>query len=358
MNLLKVASAAVLILLSACSTTHKSENTMTKDSHQIALLLPMTGSVQNKARPVNDGFFAAYTQSSSKNEIKVIDTAKNNDVVKMYNESQKSGAEFVVGPLEKNQVSRVAKEGRVRVTTLALNYTEGKLPEKFYEFGLSPNDEVNQIVARAWREGHRKVLIVVSDDHWGKNIATLFSARWIALGGSVVTTVKLNNATNFMDQLQTLVPDKNDVKSPPFDVVLLAALPDQARSTASLLRFYGLIQVPIYATSSVYSGTPSRADKDLDGVRLCDIPWVVAPTAEMMGATQQLRALHPDADYDIRLYALGIDAYRVIPELPRLASSSSARYKGLTGTLSIENQRIKRELAWGQFVNGEIIPLA
>lgn len=342
--------------LVACSSTASLRFSSEKQPASIALLLPKSGSLQNKAAAVSEGFHAAYQRSPNGMVIHDRDT-REGSLSSLYKTAQHSGANYVVGPLSKEEVGKVAKEGKTRVITLALNYSEGELPKRFYEFGLSPQDEVEQVVARAWREGHRKALIVVSSDAWGRQVANAFQTLWVGRGGKVIAVVKLNDKNNIMDQLQTLLPEKEDVKSPPFDVMLLSALPPQARSSAALFRFYGLVQIPIYATSSVYSGTPSPEDKDLDGVRVCDIPWVVSPTTEMISAASQIRALHP-GQFDIRLYALGIDAYRILPELARLAASSSASYQGLTGRLHMENQRIKRELAWGQFVNGEIIPLA
>jgi uncharacterized protein (TIGR00252 family) len=54
-----------------------------------------------------------------------------------------------------------------------------------------------------------------------------------------------------------------------------------------------------------------------------------------------------------RLYAMGIDAYRITPRLPTLAKSPGAFYPGQTGGLSIDSLgRVQRQLALGRF--GEI----
>jgi outer membrane PBP1 activator LpoA protein len=51
-----------------------------------------------------------------------------------------------------------------------------------------------------------------------------------------------------------------------------------------------------------------------------------------------------------RLYAMGIDAYRLTPRLPLLAKSPGAFYPGQTGGLSVDGLgRIQRQLALGQF---------
>ncbi len=355
------------MLLTSCSTVaplfgkHKSAENAALPAKgqikQVALLLPLKGGLAKKAETVRDGFLASYYQAPGSLTIHVLDTPNANTAA-IYDEAVSKGAHFVVGPLERDQVKSLVQRGRIPVATLTLNYTEGALPAHLYQFGLSPLDEATQVAQRAWREGHRKALIVVSGDNWGRRMGATLTENWVHAGGTVVSTMTVSAKQNIVDQLHALVPseDKSKLQSPPFDVVLLATLPGEARSVVSMFRFYGLVQTPFYATSSIYSGVPSPADKDLESVRICDIPWVVNPTPEMVHATQQLRTLHPDID--LRLYALGVDAYRLIDELPVLASSSAATYAGLTGVLSLEGQRIKRVLAWGQFVNGQIVPLS
>ncbi|MBI5447498.1 MAG: penicillin-binding protein activator [Gammaproteobacteria bacterium] len=347
---------SLCMVLVGCSTLlgkGKSTSGSSSDSAtSVALVLPLNNaSLKQKASAVRDGFFAAYYQAPGQTTVAMAER---------YDDVNVKKTRFIVGPLEKSEVRKAAEQAK-SVPTLALNYTDvAKLPSHFYEFGLSPMDEVQQVVTRAWHEGHRKALVIVSGDAWGRGIAQAFSSDWKQLGGAVVHTMLLGKQQNVVDQLQALVPsrgDKNKLTMPDFDVVLLAALPDQARSVTSMFRFYGLVNIPIYATSSVYSGMPSPADKDLDGVRLCDIPWVVHPTTEMINATRQLQASHSEAGFDIRLYALGLDAYRLIPELPRLSRSPRENYRGVTGVLTLENHRIRRVLAWGQFINGQIVPL-
>ena len=54
-----------------------------------------------------------------------------------------------------------------------------------------------------------------------------------------------------------------------------------------------------------------------------------------------------------RLYALGLDAYRIIPYLARLQANPFERFPGLTGSIAVnDNNRVKRELLWATFSNG------
>jgi hypothetical protein len=53
------------------------------------------------------------------------------------------------------------------------------------------------------------------------------------------------------------------------------------------------------------------------------------------------------------LYALGIDAYRMIPYIGKLSLQDTAVYHGETGDLYMNKDgRIQRKLLWARFVNG------
>ena len=54
-----------------------------------------------------------------------------------------------------------------------------------------------------------------------------------------------------------------------------------------------------------------------------------------------------------RLFAMGIDAYRLQSRLYLLSTLPSSELPGVTGRLSMKQQRIVRELDWGIFINGE-----
>ena len=60
----------------------------------------------------------------------------------------------------------------------------------------------------------------------------------------------------------------------------------------------------------------------------------------------------------IRLYALGSDAYRLIPEINSLSRSEAVTFNGATGVLSIDAfGHINRQTRWATFSRGKIKPL-
>ena len=120
------------------------------------------------------------------------------------------------------------------------------------------------------------------------------------------------------------------------DFVFLAARPNQARSIKPQLRFHRASDLRVYATSSVFSGRADPdADRDMDGIVFCDIPWLLDADTGIPDRESVARALPGAAGSFARLYALGIDAYQVAPYLQWLRANPGDAFPGTTGWLSI-----------------------
>jgi outer membrane PBP1 activator LpoA protein len=121
-----------------------------------------------------------------------------------------------------------------------------------------------------------------------------------------------------------------------------------------LLQFYYAGDLPVYATSSVYSGIPSSADQDLEGLRLVEIPWLLGSNP---GARVAIAAGGTGSDAYTRLNALGADAFRVQHRFRQLRAGPDALIRGDTGLLTM-NPRLQllRETRMATFEGGELKP--
>jgi len=64
--------------------------------------------------------------------------------------------------------------------------------------------------------------------------------------------------------------------------------------------------------------------------------------------------VNPVSSYQ-RLYALGVDGFKIYPRIKQLELVSQTRLYGMTGALSLNQQRqIKRELTWAQISAGKV----
>lgn len=355
---------------------------------RIALLLPTSGPLAKTAEAVRDGFFAAYFYRLNKTYqpvIQVYDSGTHTAAtLAAYRQAVTDGAEIVVGPLDRDSVKALAHGGdelsgrSITVSTLALNYADGTLGGSLghlYQFGLAPEDEARAAAERAWLEGRRNAIAFVQKGDWGDRVLHAFKTRFEALGGHVIDAQSYDPvSSDFATPLRKLLrvtetktrarpgANKPDPAIPEpskrrqdMDFIFLSAFTQQARQIRPHLLFFYAGDVPVYTTSHVYTGKVDRnADADLNGVMFSDMPWVLDAESPQPLQRAITRLWPQSAEQFKRLYALGVDAYNLIPLLSRMKADPGERMAGETGNLSMdEAQHIHRELRWARFVEGE-----
>ena len=98
-----------------------------------------------------------------------------------------------------------------------------------------------------------------------------------------------------------------------------------------------------------------RANEDLDGLMFPDMPWILGGDFADAVRAAAREAWPSGGPYRGRLFAFGFDAFRLAQALPHQGAASSVNLEGLTGHLSLdEERRVQRELGWAQVHNGEL----
>lgn len=374
-TLLATLIAACNTLNNEVSSTGKTQSVTplpSKAPKQIALLLPLSGSLSPQGQAILSGFTAANANNGNQATIKTYDV-NSGSIDAQYQTALQQGADFVVGPLSKPNVERLT-QNNITVPTLTLNYVNPNenVPDLLYQFGLSPQDEAKQAADRAIHDGHKQALVIVPATSWGRGIADAFAARFSQQGGSVTEvlayqadtqtlTKQVASALQFKESKPgsstnegTYRPNRKTVleRRQDIDMVFMTAQPSIARQIRPLLKFYNAGDLPVYATSQVYSGTPNPTqDRDLDGVMFCDIPWVFNNPPVLANTRSQL-AGNPNFQRYLGLYALGADASQLTSELSELTNSSTSGVTGATGTLYLRGHQVMRQLQWAQFRDG------
>lgn len=366
------------LLLTACSADHSwlpfgGGTSSTPPPQNVALLLPLQGQWAGASNAIKNGFFTSYYADHSTNKplrVQVYDTSQGN-VVGLYNQAVSEGANLVIGPLTKNEVNTLAQQGQITVPTIALNNLDSSVraPRNFYQYALSPQDEAQEAARQAWRDGRRSMLMITPQNAWGQSVTSAFVSTWTQQGGVIVGDLTYNSASDMtkgMAQLlqysQTMVPDPKVAggkrlvpnRRQDFDAIFLVASPQMAALVRPLLIFYFAGDVPVYATSSVYTGQSSAGNTDLDGIRFCDMPWVLENTPAIVEARTNAATLWPNsATQYTKLYAMGLDTYTVMQNLNAMRYSSSYHVEGMTGLLWMDDDRVvHRQLDWALFEGG------
>ena len=359
---------------------------------RIALLLPFHGDFAEAADATRDGFLAAWYADAANVQrpaIAIHDTSfEAIDVV--YTRAVEAGADFVVGPLRRGPVTSLACSDTPLVTTVALNEIDDapfsdeegerrcgrdRTVPGLYHFTLLPEAEARQVAEQAWVGGFSKAIAFTRDGSWGARVYHAFADEWERLGGILLDNRVLTRDAIDIGPLTAAALGvlgsrerardvsriiARKVESEPrrrqdIDFVFMAAYSADARQLMPRLAFHHGADLPVYATSHVWSGVldPTN-DRDLDGVVFGDMPWLAAPTASDRRLREQLDTALAQRDRTLlRLYAFGADAYRLATGLRRMAGERLASIDGHTGRLSLAaNHRISRRLTWTRFVDG------
>ena len=336
---------------------------------QIALLLPLSGRLRDAGESLRDGFLAAYYQESlaERPEIRVYDSAE--DVAAAFRRALTDGAGFVVGPLGKEEIAIVKGATDGHTPVLALNVLpEGETaPARFYQFALSPEDEARQVADRLLAEGRLSGVALTPTGEWGTRVLTAFQSRFTAGGGTVITARTYPaSITDFSDQivqmlgftesqgrynavlsivggpLQFAPRRREDVQ-----VIFFAGQPMQGRLMRPQLKFHYAGDLPVYSTSDVFEPNPV-ANQDLDGVAFVDMPWMISDEPTVAGLRAEIAQLWPaNARRRSRLYAMGIDAWRLVVLLRGPARFAGETISGVSGRLNVDaTGRVHRALDW------------
>jgi outer membrane PBP1 activator LpoA protein len=309
--------------------------------YRIALMLPLRSEALGRAADaLRAGFMAAHERDSKGFEVNLVETGDQaQDVLAAYATAQQQN-DLVVGPLARSAVSAVAASQQVIKPTIALNHPEqrdARLPPQLLVIGLSIEDEARQVAEWAAREHpSARALVVSGNSAWQKRIAGAITGHWQRLGLGV-RNLELAPLNGYL-QDGDLVALRGRLQTEPIGLLFAALDPDQARQLRTALAAPPLGELPIYGTSSLNPGRMMYLPgPEMDGVRLLDLPWLVQrdhPAVMVYPQAVPRDEARLSADME-RLYALGIDAFRIAREIAR-QPKRRFQLDGVTGQLTID----------------------
>lgn len=311
---------------------------------RIALLLPLRSeNLGQAAQAVRAGFMAAYQREQDGATVSVIETSDDAEELVSDYIRVLGTHDLIVGPLSRSGVTAIAHSGTVRKPTIALNQPEpagkndadGSLPQQMLIMGLSVEDEARQ-VAR-WISADQpagKAFVVTTRAAWQRRAAKAFSGEWQALGlASESIELSTSGGALHAGALAQLKQRISKEQPAALFVALDAEQTGQLRiAIGDVLPLYGTSQLNPYALPDRASAEPLTA---LNEVRLVDMPWQLqADHPAVMAYPRSVPGPEQKRSADLeRLYALGIDAYRVAREIG--AKHTRFDIDGVSGRLSV-----------------------
>lgn len=308
---------------------------------RIALLLPSrSDSLVQVSNAVRAGFMAAYQYEPANIVVNLVETGEApQDVLTGYQQAAADN-DIVVGPLTRSGATEIVQNHAVIKPTVALTQLDpaesGPISSNMLMMGLSVEDEARQDATwlSAGKPHGLKALAISTSVSWQRRAASAFAAKWQALGMRS-DTVELATGSGFINANGMADLRKRIQTEKP--ALLFLAL--DATQAIQLCMAIGN-DVPMVGTSQLNPvalddwATANRLN-DLEGVMLLDIPWQLQADHAAVMAYPHLppnpdQRRSPDLE---RLYALGIDAYRVAHNLA--LKENDFQLDGVTGRLAI-----------------------
>jgi outer membrane PBP1 activator LpoA protein len=344
---------------------------------QVAILLPTDGGLASAARAIRDGIMSAYLEQPGNSVLRFYSSGNSSEAaIAAYLQAREDGATQIIGPLRSASAGALASLNDPSVPILLLNepaekrlaYSEQAIIVN--SITLSQAAEALAVADGVLSAGKEKAIVIVPDNAWGTRIENAFTARFEQGGGQISATSRFKpTSEEYSDMLTELLKideskqRKTDLQArlgvslnfepnrrDDFDFIFMAASPKEGRELKPLLRFHDAGAIPVFSMGRIFSGKSEQAaNQDLNGVVFPITPWQL-DTAK--SETPDLKSIRGGVYGN--LYALGQDAWHVLPWLPLMQSDTDLRYPGEIGDLRMQaNGHLERQPAWARFTNGK-----
>jgi len=314
-------------------------------SNVIALILPLDVPAYARASgAVRDGFLDAATAAGAAGDCIVLAHGVDG-VVSAFETARARGVRVAVGPLVRDDLKTLAMSGARLPWTVALNQPDDdvRMPAAMFTFPLTVESDGRMLARRALRAGVKSVDVIAGDSLLMKRFAGAFANAWSEGGGRLPDAFRFDPTPEAMTSLRRTLGQTNP------DAVLLAVSGD---GVALLKPFIGSVRA--YASGLMFERPPQAVARDLDDVRVVEIPWLLTPNAAEFNGL-------PRRDFDsaalARLYALGLDAFRIAAAF-KDGPPANFELDGATGHVSLApGRQFIREGKLAVYRNGELVPI-
>lgn len=342
---------------------------------QVAILLPQHGKLADAGTAIERGILAAWFQARESGAtvplLRFYD-ASVTDFAAVYDRAIEDGAQRVIGPLAKEHIKVLQARKKLPVPTLALNYPDGTDDTAGLTFfGLSGEQEADQIARAALAAGYRRGAVLVPAGEWGERMTAQLAQSLRAGGGELrasgvfqgngdysnVVRNLLEIATsdirhNKIERVTGLKLGFEPQRRQDIDCLFIIGNTLQGTQLVPALQYHHAGNLPLFATSQINGQATAANMRDLAAIRFVEMPWLAdqdQPLRERIGTAWK----NLDARYQ-PLYALGVDAWRLTMQLP----AAGQEIDGVTGALSMDpNHQIRRRLNWLVYRDGVAEPI-
>ncbi len=355
-------------------------------SQKIAVLLPLSGRLNNQGQAIKDGILASYYKSlqtaeasfqDKQIELQFFDTGSLPSLSEDINASTLNGFDTIIGPLLKSHIELLSRLSLPVSKQIFLNYSDDTQTQQdtiriFYS--LSPEEEARQLFELMRSRGVLNPVLIRNDTNLSLRMTNAFEKAWSSYyeneqTSNSLTIVKFTDNKSMKigitssldtlqsqrriqqlsrldsDQIYSVTRNRRDI-----DAFVVFAQPDELELInpiiESSISLFSDKQLPVFASSHSFDHKQSKnSQRDLRNLVFVDMPFV-SPDYANSNLKEEVNALfnQPSTQY-LRLFSFGYDSLNLADNVAQLSAFQHTYYKGLSGTLSIaEDKRLSREL--------------
>jgi hypothetical protein len=376
---------------------------------RIAVLLPLTGRLADQGLAIKQGILAGYLDDLPNTKF-TINNAQKYREIRFFDSALKTAqqlnelvAEFdvVVGPLVKDRIIKLTAVLPSDKILLALNRVElqaktttiGQVEQivepnltasEHYYFSLAPEDEAQQLALYIHQKQLVRPIVFAADTPTTQRMAEAFIAKWKETPHAIQPELTLFTDSKDMrtqvSQMLDVAQSKQRVKQietlsdvevfsvernrRDIDAIVMFANPEQAKLLNPIIEAslspFARRSLSVFASSRSYSlDLNSNSLRDLRNLTFTDMPWML-PEHRWQNLAKQSTQLWPQKqDTLLRLFAMGFDAYNLLPNLRQLKALPQLASHGLTGEINVDHQGVLyRRLLWAQVAQDRVKLLA
>ncbi|GAB3011627.1 penicillin-binding protein activator [Bowmanella dokdonensis] len=357
------------------------------DRHQprkVAVILPLSGRLAGQGEALKEGILAAYFSrldgsGQTQPSLTFLDS---NLVGREELQGLELAYDFVIGPLLKENIDALLSAIPERIPTLVLNrLDEPRKSAGRYFYSLAPEDEAVQLAEYLAGKGYDRTLVVSSDRQVFQRMASSFANQWMKTHDSAPRQVSFTDNKSMRSAMETLLEVSasnqriNQVERLAKEEV--HAFARNRRDVDAIVVFANAAQtellnpiiessispfakiVPVYASSRSFSQEMGNNSlRDLRHLTFMDMPWLLpGQESELKQLSQQLWPQRNDGQ--ARLFAMGYDAYQLLPVLHQMALVPMLEKQGLTGSVRMDSHhQLVRQLPMARIEQERVIRLA
>ncbi len=206
---------------------------------KVGLLVPLSGSQQKMGNSIlNAAMMALYKSAKSEILIVPIDSGDSKETAQSATqEALEQGCDLIIGPVFSKQVMSVKNQIPKHINLISFSNDLSVAGDNIFIAGFSPHEQTNFIVQTLANRGFSKIIALLPDNTYGKEVGTVFKQA-IMENLNEMATVYFYDPNGVSDEFLNTISNIIQENMPE-----AIYIPDAGRKTVSLiskLKYKGL----------------------------------------------------------------------------------------------------------------------